>query len=230
MNNIINSKLIIEFTPNTEPVPFNVNTNSLVSSWFHDVVGRNNDIHGKPSEFSISDLQGSKISEDKKSLNFKYGAYVVFSTLNMDLIIKIMCNWSNIPYLGYGMKCIGITPQKIETHPRYDIVRSISPILLIHNKENITVNNPLFLEKLIENTRRKLKHHLNDDDMIGFDIELIKPEKAKVKRVRLGKVKHETSSVVLKVTGSEKLRRILYIIGMGKSTGYGFGCLSIYKN
>lgn len=233
MNNIINSKLIIEFTPNTEPVPFV--TNPLVSSWFHETLGSNNKYHGEKSNYSISTLQGGKMCKngDKTYLNFENGGYIIFSTLNSDMYVELLDKLHRNKYLGYGMTYNGYSFKDFNLSPRFDKVKTNSELLLCtkdNNKKDIYLNvkdHPEFLEILIEKTKNKLKEYLSEDDFKGFNIELINPDKANRKWVALPTVVHCTSMVRMKIYGTKKLRTVLYLIGIGKSTGYGFGSLSI---
>lgn len=110
-----------------------------------------------------------------------------------------------------------------------DDIITISPIL-IRSKDDrkITFEDPEWIERVKRNCIGKLKHQgINDDT---FDIELIKTEQSKRKCVWVGDVFNPCSSVRLKVTGRKKTRTILYNLGIGNSTGSGFGAVKIYGN
>ena len=63
-----------------------------------------------------------------------------------------------------------------------------------------------------------------------FKMELIKPERCKKKNVWVGDVFNPISSVRLRVYGRKETREALYNLGIGNSTGSGFGAVKIYGN
>ena len=63
-----------------------------------------------------------------------------------------------------------------------------------------------------------------------FKMEIINPHKAKSKCIWVGKVFNPCSNVRLRIYGKKKTRETLYNMGLGGSTGSGFGSVKLYSN
>ena len=55
-------------------------------------------------------------------------------------------------------------------------------------------------------------------------------ENAKTKMIEIGKQKNICSQIMLYVKGNKKARVMLYEMGLGKCTGFGFGAVTIIRN
>ena len=62
-------RIKIEFTSTEQNVP--IDTQRYVSSFIHKSLGKNNEYHDAMSHYSISNLKGGKLNDDKKTLSFK---------------------------------------------------------------------------------------------------------------------------------------------------------------
>jgi len=111
---------------------------------------------------------------------------------------------------------------------KYDLVRTISPLLLSSKGKVITFKDADFIETLLEKTLKKLIKCGYDEKLVKtLNIKPFHFENAKTKMVQVGKQKNIGSNVMLYVEGNKKIRKALYEIGLGKCTGFGFGALSI---
>ena len=91
----------------------------------------------------------------------------------------------------------------------------------------ITFKHEDWLSLLTQNCESKLKH-LNIVDPT-FKLEIMNPHKAKEKCIWVGDIFNPSSNVRLKVYGKPKTRETLYNMGLGGSTGSGFGSIKIYQ-
>lgn len=198
--------------------------------WFeNNVLGKNNELHDARSIYSLSPMLGgirSTIGE-----YFPNGGYMLFTTADDELMSKVVSALFN----AQGTKAGTMSYKNFEMakdfhiHSDYDIVRSITPILLMSSKRRITVKDKNFIELLTERCREKLIFAgIDPSKAKTIKIELFHPEKASIIDVQYNETHNFASKVMLVVKGNREARRILYSMGMGSSTGCGFG--TIYVN
>ena len=206
-----------------------VNNQKQLNSFIHRCIGENNEFHDKFSDYAISSLQGGKLNSDKKTLSFNDNPYIVISSENIDFLQTIMMGIQFKNEKLYDMSVNNIMPcGEYSVNQFFDKVITISPILL-KDKENkkITIKDDKWINLLIENCKNKLKH-LNIIDNT-FNIEIRNHDKAKEKSIYVGEVFNPSSLVSLKIYGKKKTRIALYNLGLGNSTGSGFGSIKIFE-
>lgn len=207
-----------------------VNNQKELNSFIHRCIGENNKYHDKFSDYSISSLQGGKLNDDKKTLYFKNNPYIVISSENINFLSEIMMGIQFKNEKLFDMKVSNIIPcGEYNVNPFFDKIITISPILLKNkNNRKLTIKDDEWLDKLIENCKSKLKYLGIIDDT--FNIEFRNKEKAKTKSIYVGETFNPSSLVSLKVYGKKKTRIALYNLGLGNSTGSGFGSIEVYEN
>lgn len=220
-------RIKINLTAPTAVVP--VNNQHFLNGFIHESFGNNNPYHDSFSNYSISSLQGGKLNEDKKTLNFKDSNPYFFVSGNEDFLIFAVNAFITSKASMFGMKFESVGAfDNFDIKKYFDDVITISPII-VKNSDNrkITVNDELFLPCLYKNCLDKLSHvGINDPT---FKLEIINPHKAKSKCVWVGNVFNPCSNVRLRVYGKKKTRETLYNMGFGGSTGSGFGSIKIYS-
>lgn len=219
----------VNLTRPTTDVP--VNNQHEMNGFIHAILGRNNSYHDSVSDYSISSLQGGRLDRETNSLKFDEDVpHIYVASQNSTFIGDFMAGIMTADASVFGMKPDGVDITCDFNPNNYcDDIITISPIL-IRNKDDrkITFEDPEWIERVKKNCIGKLKHRGIEDDT--FDIELIKTDSSKRKCVWVGDVFNPCSSVRLKVTGRKNTRRILYNLGIGNSTGSGFGAVKIYGN
>ena len=205
----------------------------LTVSCLHNILGNNNEYHDKFSNYSLSPVRGGKLDIDRQMLCFNEGSPYFYLSSPDDNFIhnvwsKVHFNNGNFEIMGFPVVCEGLMAfQDFRCHHQYDKIKTESPILLKVNGNLITVKDEGFMDALENNCKQKLLHQgINDP---SFKIELISPELSKQKLVTYKEKKIATSQIRLKVWGKKKTRKELFELGLGKSTGCGFGCVSIYE-
>lgn len=221
-------RLKINLTNPTTEVP--VNNQHELNGFIHTILGKGNPYHDTMSDYSISSLQGGKLKDDKKTLRFESNPYFFVASQNKDFLDDFITGAMTRSASFFGMKFNGFDVGCDFQPNRYcDDIITISPILIRdQNDRKITFDNPNWIDCIKENCIGKLKHHGIVDPT--FNIELIKTEKSKQKCIWVGTVFNPCSSVRLKVFGKKKTRETLYCLGIGNSTGSGFGAVKIYGN
>lgn len=228
-------KLKIEFSKNTEPVPFTYVTN--LNGYLHKVLGSNNEYHDDISLYSTSFLHGGKISRDKKFLEFRNGAAWYVSSPDSQFITDFINNVYQNTEFAFGMKLQKV--EIIETEPicegEFYLFRTMSPILLkqrdFETRKNIyyTYEDDVkttseLMKSIILKKAEKAGIEMNSDDFdISFNYEY---QQKKIKWITIKTVNNKTSVCpVFLRTSKPEIAEFISAVGIGHSTGSGFGFL-----
>ena len=221
-------RIRINLTQPTADVP--VNNQHYLNGFIHESFGENNLFHDKFSDYNISSLQGGKLNKDKKTLNFSSENPHFFISGNEDFLMFAVNAFifSKSSMFGMEFESVG-SFDDFKVNKYFDNVITISPIIVKNDKkQKITVENGDFLHYLTLNCQQKLAHANIIDP--SFKLEIINPHKSKSKCIWVGKIFNPCSNVRLRVYGKKKTRETLYNMGLGGSTGSGFGSVKIYSN
>lgn len=226
-------RIKINFTKNTQLIPFD-KIHTLSVSYFHKCIGNNN-IHDKPSDYNLSPLMGGKLVDGM--LNFDNGGFIILSSIDAEIICKMMIGVNKNKELGYGMTFEGIEDRNISYHigrddkPTWHNLGTLSPILLsksIDNKKRkfFTLNNKEeYINNLTIRTINKLKKINSDLDLSDFKIEIPDNNSHKVKKIMIHNVNNFANQHHLNIFCKSDVAELLCNIGLGQSTGCGFGTL-----
>lgn len=218
-------RLKIFLTMPTEKVP--VNNLDMLISFIHKCLGKNNKYHDAFSKYCISSLQGGKLDKDGFLSFDNSEPYIIVSSIDNEFIETFVKGLyeTKATVMSMSFNRLEIPPLTIQKY--YDNVMTISPILLKNKSDRkITFEDPEWLDLLNQKTVAKLKNVGIEDPT--FKIELRSPDKAKRKLVWVGDVFNPSSMVSLKITGTKKAREAVYNMGLGNSTGCGFGAVKTY--
>ena len=220
-------RITVKLTQPTTEVP--VNNQHQLNGFIHASFGKNNPYHDSFSNYNISSLQGGKLNADKKTISFPNGNPYFYISGDDKFIGFAIDSFMNSKASMFGMvfESIDITDDFV-VNSRFDNIITISPILLRDkNGKRLTFKDEKWVEILTENCVKKLEHNNICDPT--FKIEIINPHKAKEKCVWVGNVFNKSTMIRLKVFGKPNTRRHLYNMGLGHSTGSGFGSIKIYQ-
>ena len=222
-------RLRINLTHPTQDVP--VNNQHQMNGFIYAILGNDNPYHDSVSDYSISSLQGGKLKDDKLTLSFEESnPHFYVASQNSAFIGDFVLGTKreNISVFGMKIDNIDIT-YDFRPHDYCDDIITISPIL-IRGKDDrkIQFDSPEWSVEIMRNCTGKLRHQGIEDKT--FRIELVATGKPKKKCVWVGDVFNPCSSVRLRVYGKKKTREALYNLGIGNSTGSGFGAVKIYGN
>lgn len=227
-------RIKINFTKNTELVPIN-EQHTLSASYFHKCLG-NNDLHDKPSDYCLSPLMGGKF--DNGFLNFENGGYIIVSSNDMEIITKIMIGSTNNKELGYGMQFNGIKDRSASYHNGWNNFASLSPILLSKSIDNhkrffyTLKNKEEYISNLEERTKRKLLKIDSNLDLRNFKIEIPEYNSSshKIKKIMVHNVTNFANQHHLNIFCNSEVAELLSNVGIGQSTGCGFGTIYLLKD
>lgn len=225
----------ISLTPNTEPVPFDYQ--SKLAGTFHKWLGPNQE-HGGLSLYSLSWLKGSKKRNDM--LTFPDGAEWFISSPDRALIKRVVDGIFNDADVCYGMKVQGITLRETPDFGSEQRFVLNSPVLVKRleegqkNETHYTWKQPEANHYMTQTLRCKLEKGGLADKTIEAQFDLSYPgAKTKMVKYRKGTDKdgniHFISNranmcpVILK--GDPEAIGFAWDVGLGNSTGIGFGAL-----
>jgi len=217
----------------------NIQNQHNINGYVHKCLGKDNKYHdNKPSHYSISGLRGGKLNSDKKTLSFKNNPYIIISSLDYEFINNIVegvCDEKN-KSLFSGMEYDKIEIIDEKNYDGWNYFATLSPILIrIKNEVKkynfVTVDDDDFEDVLTENTKRKLLNYDTKLDLKDFKIKIPENKSHKVKFINgKGKSFSRASQCHVNVFSTKKIAKILYHIGLGKSTGSGFGSIYYTNN
>lgn len=212
---------------------FKNNSLHLVKGWFEQaVLGKNNVYHDAPNDYSLSPMLGGV--RDVNGESFPKGGYVLFTTSNTELFDKVwrslLFNCCGNTFVG-DLKCKSFEMSQIAVHSDFDVVRTISPVLLKDKYgKNITINNGVdaFLERLtITSVKNLIRHGIEPKVAETLKFNVFHPEGAKLVPMYYRNKCNFSTKIMLVVTGDKKARETLYDLGLGQSTGCGFGTVLV---
>lgn len=209
---------------NENIIPF-INQKEL-NKFIYRTLGDGNKYHDAFSDYSISSIQGGKFF-DKNHIIFLNRPYIYVSSKNIDFLTTLTDNIEKRKYNFFNHYFDEIEIENFRLNEYCDKVNTLSPILLKRNDIKITFHDENFIESLKDNCVAKLKHFNIFDN--SFNIEMINVDKAKKKLIVVGNTFNICSMIRMKIYGKRKTREILYDLGLGNSTGCGFGAVEVNK-
>jgi len=212
--------LTVYLTKPTENIP--IRNQKEMNSFIHKTIGKDNPYHDSFSDYSISSIQGGKLIDGV--LKFNSNPYIVITSNNEAFINMLVSKFMKKEYEFYGCKFQKLTLNEFTVNKYYDIIHTISPILLKHENRKITIDNEKFSEILYNNCLNKLKYAGIQDN--SFKIE-IKKQNLKQKIIYVGNTFNICTYGNLIIFGEKNTRKTLYNLGLGNSTGSGFGTIQI---
>jgi CRISPR-associated endoribonuclease Cas6 len=219
-------RIIIKTTKNQNIIPFDYIP--LMVGAIHKWIGGNNDLHGKISLYTFSWLKGSE--KVKSGFHFPTGASFFISAHDEKLIGKIIKGAMEQPELFFGMSVNEIS---LVSNPSFEKGEAYFPVaspVLIKRKEADRVNHYLFSDpksdELLTETMVK-KMSLAGIDSTGLSISFDRNyHAAKTKVVNYNGIKSKGNVCPVIVKGSPEQIEFVWNVGVGNSTGIGFGALN----
>lgn len=219
----------IVFEKEGDAIPFN-NQHEVNGFIYNHLFDRDEEIHSSFSPYSISGLQGLVTSDDSKHLVPNMEPYIQVSSNSDEITNKVVCGViktiNSKKKVLFG-RCVThiLCEDDSKVGKNYDVVKTLSPVLLIKDGKKLTYRDEGWETLLTEHCRKKLlKNGIVDDT---FRIEFNKPENIKAKNVFVGNVFNPCTSFVATVYGKPKTRKAIYSLGIGGSTGSGFGAVEV---
>lgn len=217
-------RLYIKLSRNSKVIPFSYQ--HLLTGVVHKWIGVNNNEHGKKSLYSFSGLQNTRAI--KSGINLNTDAYFFISSYDAVLIKKIMKGVLNDPETFCGSRVIDIQIKDVPEFSKEERFLLNSPIL-IRKREGEKTKHVTFLDKdfnelLTQNLCVKLESANISSEGISVRIDE-NYSNPKTKLIDYKGVKNKTSLVPIIIKGSPEQIAFAWQVGLGNSTGIGFGSI-----
>lgn len=219
-------RIIISLSPNISIVPFD--HIPYLTGAVHKWIGQNNAVHGSISHHSFSWLKGAR--KGNGGLYFPRGASFFISAHDEDLVKRIVSGAIDQPELFAGMRVLEIKLQNTPLFERGEEFFSVASPVLIKKKEldrvkHCLFNDPEANEFLTQSMHKKMSlAGINPDGMcISFDPDY---RSAHTKLVNYNGIMNRASVCPVIVKGTPEQIAFAWNVGIGNSTGIGFGALN----
>ncbi len=216
-------RIHLHLTPNTELVPYNYQQN-LVGA-FHKWVGRNS-LHDGLSLYSLSWLSGGYGT--KTGLRFEGGAGWFLSSPDSGLLKQVILGIQADPEIAFGMSVEEIVIQETPRFSSYAKFYLASPVLIKRNegerKVHYSYDHELADELMTQTLKSKLaKAGLEGEQVsVKFDRNYPKPKNS---LVEYKGIQNKANFCPVILEGSPNAIAFAWEVGIGNSTGIGFGAL-----
>lgn len=219
-------RIYLHLTPNRETVPFNYQQ-SLVGA-FHKWLGEN-ELHDDISLYSLSWLSRNGRTNDR-GIDFPKGSTFFISTPDPELSQKMVQGiFQKGENIRWGMKIQGIDLQMTPQFGNKRRFLTQSPIFIKRWNPDTKEQKYYFWENeeaddlMTETLHRKLERvGLSTDVKVFFDKSYYKPNK---KMITFNGVKIQATYCPVIVEGDPRAVQFAWEVGVGNSTGIGFGAL-----
>lgn len=218
-------RLILKTTKNKELIPFNYQ--SKLVSCVHKWLGRDNVEHGKVSLYSFSWLMGT--IANRVGLNLQIEGKWFISAYDDELLKDLIQGIQKDPYMFCGIEVKEVTIQQTPEFP---------------NTVKFSVANPVFIKRNLEDRKTKfyyssdaeadeyltqsLRHKLELAELdfegatVAFDKDYPNP---KIKGYEYNNIFNKGTICPVVVSGTPEQVAFAWNVGVGNSTGIGFGAL-----
>ncbi|HMU43696.1 MAG TPA: CRISPR-associated endoribonuclease Cas6 [Ignavibacteriaceae bacterium] len=216
-------RLHFSLTNNTETVPFDYQ-HFLIGA-FHNWMGWN-ELHDQISLYSLSWLQGGKMV--KEGFNFPNGAKWFISFWDKEIGKLLIMHAMKEPEVCCGMIVNEIRMQETPQFGSKEKFTLSSPVFIRKYDENKKAIHLTYKDEetdlyLTETLKKKLKTaSLNDDVKVSFDKNYSNP---KTKLVRINGIDNRANFCPVIIEGNPEAIRFAWNVGIGHSTGCGFGAI-----
>jgi CRISPR-associated endoribonuclease Cas6 len=216
-------RLHFSLTPNIEIIPFNYQ--HFLIGTFHKWMGWNS-IHDDISLYSLSWLQGGKMTNN--GFHFPQGAKWFISFWDEEIGKQLIISTMKDPDVCYGMKVKEIQIQDTPHFSNKERFTAASPIFIRKYDDNykaqhLTVKDKDADKYLTETLKKKLRTAGFDYEInVNFDKYYINP---KTKLVKINEIENRANFCPVIIEGNPEAIKFAWNVGVGHSTGCGFGSL-----
>lgn len=222
----------IIFSGNNKPYPL-TDSYDIMNSYIHKCLGKNNPYHDAPNNYNISSIQGGKLNEDKKTLNFPNGGFIVVSSYDNEFIDILLNGIQNNVDLGYGMKYERLEVISEYFYNGWNHFVTLSPFVLFKpqhrdvKKSYYTIKDEDLAQALENHIKNKFSKIDKKLDLSDLKVQIKNHDSHKVKSILLSNNVNRANQCHVSIYTNKKLASAIYHYGLGQSCGAGFGC--VYK-
>lgn len=221
-------RIKIEFSSSTEIIPFNYQ--KKLTGCIHKWLGDQNELHGDLSLYCFSNLEGLKTVKGK-GLKCDFVGFFFFSSAVSSITKSVIKGIQEQPEMFSGMTVQGTTILPKEDFKKEQRFLVASPVLVKRNREDGTkkhydYSEPKINDLLTETLKKKMGLIGLDSSnvQVFFDKSYPNP---KTKIIAHGKIRNKVSICPVIIKGTAEQIEFAYEVGVGNSTGIGFGALKV---
>ncbi len=204
----------------------NFNYQHLLTGCIHKWMGKDNVYHGKMSLYSFSWFQ--YVDVVKEGIKIKDGSYFFLSFYDTNLLKEVLKNIMNDSEMFFGVRVSGVQIQETPLFVTKERFLLASPVLIKRFKgekvTHYTFADSEANEYLTETLKTKAKiAGLNSDNLkIYFDKSYHSP---KTKIISYKGIENKVNICPVIIEGTPEIVAFAWNVGLGNSTGIGFGAL-----
>lgn len=216
-------RLHLRIKPSRETIPFT--HQHLLTGTIHKWMGRNEE-HGKLSLYSFSRLTKGKTTTN--GLKFESGSYFFISAHEDETIKKLIEGIRLDPKLFNGLEVSEIMIQEKPELNNIDHFALASPIFIkrrVNDKiAHLKFDDPISSECMVETLKSKMAIAgiFDDSLLIQFDTSY---QLASTTLVTYKNIKNKANWCPVILCGKPETKLFAWNVGLGNSTGIGFGAL-----
>lgn len=220
-------RILLKTTPNTEIVPFNYQQN--LTGAFHKWLGENKE-HDDVSLYSFSWLENGNAVE-KKGLSFKNGSSFFISAYDKELLGKIVTGIFKDPKIAFGLEVRELIMQDDPDLSDPEFFKVASPVFVKQKLENGKTKHFEYTEPeadqiMTETLKVKMQKAGIIDDTV--EVAFARDYKgAKVKLIHHKHIKNKANQCPVIIKGTPETKLFAWNVGIGHSTGIGFGAVKL---
>jgi len=216
-------RIHLNLSKNTKTVPFNYQY-KLVGA-LHKWIG-GNIFHDKLSLYSFSQLQRGEKTEN--GLNFSNGANWFISFYDNLMLKKIVLSIKKDPEACFGMNVKSITIQETPDFTNIEYFKVASPVFIkrtIDGKSKHYIYSDAESSELLTMTlQNKMKLADIEDDSLKIEFDK-NYKNISTKLIDYKGIKNKASWCPVIIHGKPETKAFAWNVGVGNSTGIGFGAL-----
>jgi len=216
-------RIHLKIRSSQKTVPFD--HQKLLTATIHKWIGWNNE-HGTVSLYSFSQIEGGKAGS--AGLQFPDQTYLFFSSFNPDLIKRIIEGIRTDPTMFFGLTVSEIIIQDDPDLSNRSLFFPASPIFIkrrVYEGEDHILYNDFRANDCLKETllTRMTKAGLSDESlMVKFDSNY---PKSRTKKITYNKIQNRASWCPVIIEAKPETKLFAWNVGLGNSTGIGFGAI-----
>ncbi len=218
-------RIYITTSASKETVPFNYQP--MLTAAFHKWIGKNS-IHDKTSLYSFSWLNGGRVV--KNGIKIDQSGHFFISAYEQEIIKSLIRGIQDDAFIGSGLYVqeIAIAPDLEDLNQQERLFYSASPILVKRSNENREIHyhfNDIQSDVLLTETLKyKLKMAGLQDEGVSVAFDRNYPA-AKTKVIYYKSIGNKVNICPVLIKGTAEQIAFAWNVGIGNSTGIGFGAL-----
>lgn len=218
-------RIYLKLTETKQLIPFNYQP--YLTGAIHKWIGEQNEVHDTMSLYSFSWLQNVTVENDR-GISLSNDSYFFVSAYNEALMKQILKGVMDDPTVCYGSQVSDVQMVDKPIFSQKQTFFLASPVFIKrrfeNNEKHITHENPTSALYLTETLKKKLRaaNLPADGVQVEFDKSYNNP---KTKIIRYKDVCNRVSVCPVTIEGTPEQIAFAWSVGVGNSTGIGFGAL-----